>query len=350
MIDVKSVADSILKDYTKIDHVDTLYSHCQNVSTDPVTAYKCFVALGRVFLRLFDRSEIIGGCDVSRPIPDQESMGKIREWLLKYLYKYRVVTSRLLCEGNNSFKAAAAESVLILLKIDSKLTGSYDDKFFSDLIKTIIAAPREEFEGSRDALCAKMDQYADLRTLFYVSIRSILAEHRGEPGEVIITFPSNTRPSAHHTLKGVLLNLYELLASLGPPENKPSTGIRARMYTHGGYSAKNEIRSFTQVWLQLLITPLPDDIVKNILLSLHKKILSHVNSPVSFMDFIIASYEKGGVFGVLALSSLHKMIIEYNIEYPNYYTKLYAILDYEVMHLKYRSRFVRLLYSSLKTR
>jgi U3 small nucleolar RNA-associated protein 19 len=53
-------------------------------------------------------------------------------------------------------------------------------------------------------------------------------------------------------------------------------------------------------------------------------------------------YKIGGVSSILALNGLFTLIIDYNLDYPLFYHKLYALLDQNILHVKYRSRFFRL--------
>lgn len=61
------------------------------------------------------------------------------------------------------------------------------------------------------------------------------------------------------------------------------------------------------------------------------------------MDFLTDSYNAGGSTALLALSGLFYLIQERNLDYPHFYTKLYSLLDSELLHSKHRSRFFRLL-------
>lgn len=51
----------------------------------------------------------------------------------------------------------------------------------------------------------------------------------------------------------------------------------------------------------------------------------------------------GGTIGILALNGLFTLMVKHNLEYPNFFHKLYSLLDREVLHVKYRPRFFRLL-------
>lgn len=56
-------------------------------------------------------------------------------------------------------------------------------------------------------------------------------------------------------------------------------------------------------------------------------------------DFLTRSYDIGGVVSVMALSSLFILMTQHGLEYPNFYDKLYALLEPSVFMAKHRSKF-----------
>ncbi|EME88085.1 uncharacterized protein MYCFIDRAFT_28238 [Pseudocercospora fijiensis CIRAD86] len=58
-------------------------------------------------------------------------------------------------------------------------------------------------------------------------------------------------------------------------------------------------------------------------------------------DFLTDSFNQAGSMALLALSGLFHLITEKNLDYPDFYTKLYSLLDEDVLHSKHRSRFFR---------
>jgi len=65
--------------------------------------------------------------------------------------------------------------------------------------------------------------------------------------------------------------------------------------------------------------------------------------PELLMDFLTDCFNTGGSISLLALSGVFYLIQERNLDYPAFYTKLYSLLDADILHSKYRSRFFRLL-------
>lgn len=47
----------------------------------------------------------------------------------------------------------------------------------------------------------------------------------------------------------------------------------------------------------------------------------------------------GGVVSVMSLSGLFILMTEHGLEYPNFYTKLYALMTPDIFMAKYRARF-----------
>lgn len=82
---------------------------------------------------------------------------------------------------------------------------------------------------------------------------------------------------------------------------------------------------------------------KTTLLILHKRIIPHFQTPTKLMDFLTDSYDLGDeVVSLLALNGLFELMRRYNLEYPNFYQKLYQLVTPGLMHVKHRSRFMRL--------
>ncbi|CAG8582456.1 11461_t:CDS:10 [Paraglomus brasilianum] len=101
-------------------------------------------------------------------------------------------------------------------------------------------------------------------------------------------------------------------------------------------------RAFNDCWLALLKLPMTEESYKKILLMMHKKVIPHMTQPTMLMDFLTQSYDAGGVISLLALNGLFTLIHEHNLDYPDFYKKLYSLFDRDLMHVKYQSRFFRL--------
>lgn len=106
---------------------------------------------------------------------------------------------------------------------------------------------------------------------------------------------------------------------------------------------------FTSLYQRCLVevmrtTPLTAAQYKALLVILHKRVLPYLAVPAGLMDFLTDAYdqEEDRVVPILALSSLWELVRNYNLEYPDFYRKLYSLLTPEVLFTRYRARFFRL--------
>lgn len=114
--------------------------------------------------------------------------------------------------------------------------------------------------------------------------------------------------------------------------------------------SKEPLRSLTahkrraqEAWLAVLRSDLSTAQRKHLLRLTTTVITPWFHKPELLMDFLTDSYNVGGSTSLLALSGLFFLMQEKNLDYPQFYPKLYSLLDAELLHSKHRSRFFRLL-------
>ncbi|KAH8106522.1 CBF-domain-containing protein [Phellopilus nigrolimitatus] len=127
--------------------------------------------------------------------------------------------------------------------------------------------------------------------------------------------------------------------------------VHAQLHTPAAHRAV-----FTRCWLALLpllsagmldekATAEDEEhlaLVARALTVLHHGVLPHLTRAVLIMDWVSGCVDHGGNVGLLALNALFVLMREYNLDYPQFYTRLYAFLDRDVLHLRHRARFFRL--------
>ena len=95
--------------------------------------------------------------------------------------------------------------------------------------------------------------------------------------------------------------------------------------------------------VSILSYPLLNSQYKSTLLILHKRIMPYMQQPQSLLDFLTDAYDiENDIIPLLTLNSLYELMRSYNLEYPDFYTKLYSLLTPSLMQSRYRSRFFRL--------
>lgn len=97
-----------------------------------------------------------------------------------------------------------------------------------------------------------------------------------------------------------------------------------------------------EIWLAALRLSLNSEQMKTVLSSMTHSIVPFFSQPQLLFDFLTDCYDEGGVMSLLALNGLFELIKLKNLDYPNFYQKLYALIDRNLMHVRYRSRFFRL--------
>ena len=105
---------------------------------------------------------------------------------------------------------------------------------------------------------------------------------------------------------------------------------------------KHHKQLFSSSWIDFLRIPLTSEIHKKILLNLHTDVLPHMTDPKLLMDFLTDSYNTGGVTSLLALNGLFFLIHQHNLDYPEFFKKLYALFEPSIFHVKYQARFFHL--------
>ncbi|KAJ3615942.1 hypothetical protein Zmor_012178 [Zophobas morio] len=100
---------------------------------------------------------------------------------------------------------------------------------------------------------------------------------------------------------------------------------------------------FSHFWLSFLRQLLPLRVYKRVLLMLEKSIIPFLNKPRLLIDFLTESYDKGGVYSLLSLSGLYVLITKYDLDYNDFYKKLYSLLDHQLFFMKHRHRFLALM-------
>ncbi|CAN1805193.1 Protein NUCLEOLAR COMPLEX ASSOCIATED 4 [Linum perenne] len=106
---------------------------------------------------------------------------------------------------------------------------------------------------------------------------------------------------------------------------------------------------FTKTWISFLRLPLPLDIYKEVLATMHQAVMPNMTNPLMLCDFLTRSYDIGGVVSVMALSSLFILMTKHGLEYPDFYEKLYALLVPSIFMAKHRAKFFELLDSCLRS-
>lgn len=97
-----------------------------------------------------------------------------------------------------------------------------------------------------------------------------------------------------------------------------------------------------------MVSLLPDCFLFYLLVNLTSFMLEkrNLSCKLNFCsDFLTRSYDIGGVVSVMALSSLFILMTQHGLEYPNFYEKLYALLQPSIFIAKHRAKFFEVIFT-----
>ncbi|CAF2157475.1 unnamed protein product [Brassica napus] len=254
--------------------------------------------------------------------------------------------------------------------------GRFHSSIFHRILNAIIHSA-VDIDVFLDILTSKYVKYIDVRYFTYISmekfVKTLEASAVVSADRTVIEH-SETENESKDSLELSIRKIYQVLSPIPPPQKQ------AEKSDHEMWSGSDESSSsekpkdkkkknkdqdssllspttiakrmklkFTKAWISFLRLPLPLDVYKEVLASIHQTVIPHLSNPAMLCDFLTKSYDIGGVVSVMALSSLFILMTEHGLEYPNFYEKLYALLVPSVFVAKHRARFLQLLDACLRS-
>ncbi|XP_073277558.1 protein NUCLEOLAR COMPLEX ASSOCIATED 4 [Primulina huaijiensis] len=276
-------------------------------------------------------------------------------------------------KSDDAFREVALDAVMEFVKMRS--AGKFHSAIYHKLLHSIVHSMLGIDDSLLDLLTTKYFNFVDVCYFTYISLDKI-ARTMEEKGD-------KTVENQSHVTSSMDLSIYKIHYFLShiPPLEASGEKLDLEAWTDLGIfigrsnSKENTTREdsnslsrkpnhkllpsrtvskkmklkFTKAWIAFLRLPIPLDVYKEVLVTLHEAVIPYLTSPIMLCDFLTRSYDIGGVISVMALSSLYILMTQHGIEYPNFYDKLYALLEPSIFMAKHRSKFFQLLDSCLKS-
>lgn len=331
---ILELESQILESPDYYGNITTLQKHIAKSEKQPETATLAAVALCRVFCRLIASEALVRRKEASDK--DAQTVQMLRQFLREYV------------QGMSAWIAgsddARESTALTLLMRVAKEEVSQEPKraeqawrtsqsVFTMILKTLME--NNEAEGARQEFVEKfVEEQDDVRFYTFLGIKQYFEEE------------SNRE-------EGRLSNALDLLSNIeGIPEAQNQLedwyGEAPQTKKHPLLSLSAHLKMAQEGWLSIFRSPLTTDHRKKILNMMTRQVLPwFVTKVETLTDFLTDSFNAGGSTALLALSGIFHLITKKNIDYPDFYTKLYSLLDEDVLHSKHRSRFFRLLDSCM---
>ncbi|KAJ5698636.1 hypothetical protein N7462_000641 [Penicillium macrosclerotiorum] len=283
------------------------------------------VSLCRVFSRLMAAGSMT---DSSRAAENEKI---VVAWLNERCQEYQRALISIMREADTASQIAALTLGMRLVKERTTHIPGQETLAWSTLFKEILEAVVEarDSEDLRTEFITKFaKEYEDVRFHTFSQIE-IYASSR-QKSDVIDALIAILSACDDVPEAGYEIDDEEFFAK-PEPDNK-------RIRSISGHKKRAQ-----EAWLAILRNNLSQTQRKTLLRIMTHNIEPWFTRPELLMDFLTDSYNEGGSISLLALSGLFYLIQEKNLDYPQFYTKLYSLLDAELLHSKHRSRFFRLL-------
>lgn len=325
---------SILESKRNYNNITTLLHVARDQDKDEDGALLATVALCRVFIRLLAAGSLL------RKNNSAEKDVILVHWLRDRLAEYNEVLLSFLTSDDHALTALTLSMRLLKAHGQYPYREGDDHSFPKVLLRDIVAALcRPGADPVRREFVEKfVDEYDDIRLYTFKAIQDKLAEQSTRSG-------STSGSASEVSFEAV----FELLSSIeGVPQSRDELvdfyiEPPRKQKGHELFSVSKHKKAAQDAWLALMGRDMTTDQRKRLLDIMSEIIAPWFTKPELLMDFLTDCYNSGGSMSLLALSGVFYLIQERNLDYPAFYTKLYSLLDPDILHSKHRSRFFRLL-------
>ncbi|XP_037548637.1 nucleolar complex protein 4 homolog [Nematolebias whitei] len=337
-IDVNCIAERILESRKHANDVFDLFEFLQSEKDKDVLS--AVDACGKLFSTLFERKDLYIG-----ELPGEEEalngdFSAEEKYQIFMQHRYNSCLEMLLEHLNHELHEVKESALCCLMKFaaaegEHPLEDSQHYSFPRKLIRAVVdnLLPTKT---DNSLLISRFQEFLEMEDLRYFVMSAIC-------GNVHKVMEIN---------KGAVLpvyqnNVFTLMSNINIPsqESEMTNFMVKQKFNHENWKATKLMdhkRAFERMWLGFLKYKLPNSMYKKVLVILHDSILPHMNIPALMIDFLTAAYDVGGAISLLALDGLFVLIHKHNLDYPDFYKKLYNLLEPSVFHVKYRARFFHL--------
>ncbi|PWY89269.1 putative ribosome biogenesis protein Noc4 [Aspergillus heteromorphus CBS 117.55] len=321
---IQELEDQISESRKYYNNIATLISM---LSTDEA-AKKPNMAVAVALCRVFSR--LIAGGNMTETSRAAENEKVIVAWLKERCREYQKLLLSIIRESDSSSQQITALTLCLCLINEraTHLPGEDIQVWSSGLFKGVFESVVEATNGQAvlSEFIEKTKEFEDVRYFTFMQLAEYATTERSsETIDLLISIlsASDSVPGPEHE--------FESLYTQSSQKNKKVVSVNSQK------------KRAQDAWLAILRNNLSQSQRKNLLRIMVHNIEPWFNRPELLMDFLTDSYNVGGATSLLALSGLFFLIQEKNLDYPQFYHKLYSLLDADLLHSKHRSRFFRLM-------
>lgn len=320
--------EQILESKKHYKNITQLLELCQGNNKGDERNVTAAVALCRVFCRLLAGERMIKIKGMS-----EADLGMV-DWLKAQYKQYIRVLCDIVQEEDEALQSTSLTLLMRLVKEETTQEGRRAEQAwrtgtFFQIIRALVSS--SETAGAREEFVDKyLEEHDDVRYYTFHAVSNVLSRAQEQERDEQVA----------NSL--ALLSLVE-----GIPDSQDQLedwyGQAPELPKHQLLQLSAHKKGAQEAWLTILRSSLTKEQRKAILSILSQRIVPWFTRLETLMDFLTDSYNAGGSSSLLALSGLFYLIQEKNLDYPQFYQKLYSLLDEGILHSKHRSRFFRLL-------
>ncbi|KAJ4811752.1 Nucleolar complex protein 4 [Rhynchospora pubera] len=350
--EVRKLGNELLSSRAHLNNLPLLLSLLSPSPRSLDAALEAMISLQSFFLPLLSEMKSTGD--------DQDPETVFKTWLKERFNEFTglLVEVAVSSETDEALKEVVLDALMDFVKLGKN--GSFQYEMYHNLIKSVVhsASPIDDV---LNLLQSKFFKYADVCYFTYTSMEKITKFIDTKATEPDMSSSDNEEQWKVKN-EAAIRNAYSVLSGVPPLDLSPEANYE--MWSEHGISSKEGKAStkpstsvitkklklrFTKAWLSFLKLPLPLDVYKEVLATLHQNVIPCMSNPAILCDFLTRSYDIGGVISVMALSGLFILMTQHGLEYPKFYEKLYTLLTPSVFLAKHRAVFFQLLDSCLKS-
>ncbi|KAH6691587.1 nucleolar complex protein [Plectosphaerella plurivora] len=319
--EIVRLQESILESKKNYNNIPKLIGIAKAYESETDLAALASVALTKVFMNLLASGSLV------KKKGQAEKEAVVTQWLRDRYFEYKDVLLEFIIVDELALPALAI--AMKLVKSEAQYLAESEENSFpqiwlQQIMEALLNSSSDEARG--EFVETYLGEFDDIR--FY-ALRAIknLVEKTTEDQEDAFD------------------DAFGLLSAIGdvPKELENFYLEKPKKKSHTLNSLHQHQRQGQDAWLAVLRLAKTKDERKQILDIMSNVIAPWFTRPELLADFLTDSYNTGGSMSLLALSGVFYLIKERNLDYPSFYTKLYSLLDRDILHSKHRSRFFRLM-------
>ncbi|KAI7826442.1 CBF/Mak21 family-domain-containing protein [Kickxella alabastrina] len=327
---------SVLSSQQNLNDIVEIFGVAKGIKDE--AAFVAIGSLGRIYTALWAKGLITRHKDRENP-----ASSKVSDWLRDNYNQYTDLLRTMIRNGEAAMQVAALKLSLQMLGKEgqnmTQLSGAYEfpNEGYLATLECVLDNNKASEHLLRTLADSYLNSYDDLRMYFYRDVAKILSPDYDPFKGSRRNGASSSASRASALLEGTEVFVHNAFTVMNMVRVMP----------------KAEVAQLDSMWVSV-----PEGQKRGVVgadaaaddggclqADPHDSAQAHYAAHGGCQEpdgLLSNSYDAGGSVSLLALNGLFTLITDYNLNYPQFYEKLYALFDRNLFHVKYRARFFRL--------